>query len=390
MIQAAPSKELLFEPAEYEARMARVRAEMARRGLDLLVVHTAQNIFYLTGHYTFAIGNYQCALVPAEGEPTIVVRDLEAGNARTMSWVSDDGIVTWEDVDDPVAVTVNTLRERGLARGRIGLEEHSFYLTSWTATRTRRELSGVEVVDAGGLVELARRVKSPREIEYIRRACRATARGMRDAIDEITVGNTENDVAAAAFSGMVRDGSEFLTNDPIVTSGPRSGIPHTTFKRRVLEHGDAVLLEMGAAYNRYVGPLMRCAVIGQPDDQVRRFADVCVEALSNAIAAIKPGLTAGDIDEACRGTIERAGLYDHFRKRTGYSVGIGFAPGWVEGAVLSVQKEEPTVLEPGMVFHLPPALRMPGRFAVGCSETVAVTDTGCEVLSSFPRELAIR
>jgi Xaa-Pro dipeptidase len=389
MIRVATSKELLFEPAEYEARMARVRAEMARRGLDLIVVHTAQNIFYLTGHYTFAIGNYQCALVPLEGEPTIVVRDLESGNARTMSWLGDEAIVPWDDVDDPVEVTIRALRERGPARGRIGLEENSFYLSSRTATRIRRELAGVEVVDAGGLVELARRVKSPEEIAYIRRACRATARGMREAIDEIAPGKTENDVAAAAFSGMVRDGSEFLTNDPIVTSGPRSGIPHTTFKRRVLEPGDAVLLEFGAAYNRYIGPLMRCAVIGRPDDELRRFSDLCVEALNDTVAAIRPGVTAGDVDAACRGPFERAGLYDYYRKRAGYSVGIGFAPGWVEGAVLSVHKGEPTVLEPGMVFHFPPAMRMPERFAVGFSETVTVTETGCEVLSSFPRELAI-
>src|SRR5262249_54029848 len=189
-----------------------------------------------------------------------------------------------------------------------------------------------------GTVESVRRVKSPREIAFIRRACQATAQGMAAALEEIRPGRTENDVAAAAFAGMVRDGSEFLTNDPIVTSGPRSGIPHTSFKRRLLEPGDAVLLEMGAAYNRYVGPLMRCAVIGSvaegPPDDVRRFADVCLEALDNAIAAVRPGAASGEVDEACRGTFERAGLYDYFRKRTGYSVGIGFAPGWVECGVV--------------------------------------------------------
>jgi Xaa-Pro dipeptidase len=158
----------------------------------------------------------------------------------------------------------------------------------------------------------------------------------------------------------------------------------------VLEPGDAVLLEMGAAYNRYIGPIMRSAVIGQPTDTMRRFSDFCLEALNNAIEAVKPGNTIHDVDEACRGVFERAGVWDYYRKRTGYSVGIGFAPGWGENSVFSVQKDNPLVLEPGMVFHMPPAMRMPNEFAVGYSETVAVTPTGVEVLTDHPRKLAIR
>jgi Xaa-Pro dipeptidase len=391
MTETVSSKELIFDQAEYEARMQKVRQEMARRELDVMLVHTAQNIFYLTGHYTFAVANYQCAFITPTGAPVIVLRDLEAGNARSQSWLPDGDIIGWEDTDDPIELTLKTMRERGFAKGRIGLEEHSFFVSARTAACLRRGLGDAEVVDAGGAVEVARRVKSPREIEYMRKACEFTAAGNAAAIAEIQPGNTENDVAAAAFSGMVRAGSEFLANGgPIITSGPRSGIPHTTFKRRVLEQGDAVLLEMGAAYNRYMGPLMRCAVIGKPSDQIKRFSDLCLEALNDAIEAVKPGRTIHDVDEACRSVFERAGLYEYYKKRTGYSVGIGFAPGWGEDAVFSVQKDNPLVLEPGMTFHMPPAMRMPGEFAVGFSETVAVTETGVDVLSNFPRELAIK
>jgi Xaa-Pro dipeptidase len=389
-MSVAMAKDLLFETAEYQARIAKVREEMDKRGIDLMVTHWAQNIFYLTGHYTFAISNYQCALIPRTGEPIVIVRDLEAGNSRTRAWVKDENIVTWEDTDDPVAVTLQVLEERGLSTGRIGLEENSFYLSSRNAGRLRAELPQADVVDAGGVIEMVRRVKSPQEIEYIRKACDTTAAGMAAAMAEIQVGRTENDVAAAAFSGMVRAGSEFLTNDPIVTSGPRSGIPHTTFHRRVLEQGDAVLLEFGGAYNRYMGPLMRWAIIGPPSETQQKWSDLCLEALANAIDAVKPGVTTGDVDDACRTTFERAGLYEYYKKRTGYSVGIGFPPGWVEGAVMSVQQYGDVVLQPGMTFHMPPAMRMPGEFAVGFSETVVVTETGCEVLSSFPREMVIR
>ncbi len=95
------------------------------------------------------------------------------------------------------------------------------------------------------------------------------------------------------------------------------------------------------------------------------------------------------MDAACRGPIERAGFEPNFRKRTGYSVGVGYAPSWGEGHIVSLRRDDPTPLEPGMVFHMPPALRVPRRYGLGFSETVLVTETGCEVLTAFPRRLHV-
>jgi Xaa-Pro dipeptidase len=119
------------------------------------------------------------------------------------------------------------------------------------------------------------------------------------------------------------------------------------------------------------------------------MADVIIEALGAAIAAIRPGVTSGSVDEACRGPIERAGFEPNFRKRTGYSVGVGYAPDWGEGYIVSLRRDDPTRLEPGMVFHMPPALRVSRRYGLGFSETVVVTDTGCDVLTQHPRRLHV-
>ncbi|HZU17359.1 MAG TPA: M24 family metallopeptidase, partial [Candidatus Dormibacteraeota bacterium] len=118
--------------------------------------------------------------------------------------------------------------------------------------------------------------------------------------------------------------------------------------------------------------------------------DACSRALDAAIAAIRPGVTAGSVHDAGQRVIDQAGFEPNFRKRLGYSVGVGFAPDWGEGHILHLSREDPTVLEPGMVFHLPPALRRYAVVGVGCSETVAVTADGAEVITDFPRELAIR
>ncbi len=95
------------------------------------------------------------------------------------------------------------------------------------------------------------------------------------------------------------------------------------------------------------------------------------------------------MDAACRGLLEDAGYEPYFRKRTGYSVGVAFAPDWGEGHIVSLRRDDPTVLEAGMVFHIPPALRVPRQYGLGFSETVLITKTGCEVLTRFPLELHV-
>ena len=125
-------------------------------------------------------------------------------------------------------------------------------------------LETASYVDEPGLVEGARMLKSPLEIDYIRRAARYTEAGMAAAMETIREGAMDNEVGAAAAAALFGAGSEYLSADPIVTVGPRSGVAHTTFARRRINSGDAVLLEIGAVHHRYAGPLMRSAVVGPP------------------------------------------------------------------------------------------------------------------------------
>jgi Xaa-Pro dipeptidase len=132
---------------------------------------------------------------------------------------------------------------------------------------------------------------------------------------------------------------------------------------------------------------MRTVAVGGGSPRFPELAAVLDQALDAAIEAIAPGRTCGEIDQACRTPIEEAGLGQWFRKRTGYSIGLGFAPDWGEGHIASLRAGDPMQLEPGMTFHIPPAVRIPGETVYGVSETVAVTQTGCELLTSFPRRL---
>lgn len=377
--------EPIFDRAEYDRRRRAVRTAMAARGIDVLLCTTPENVFYLTGYQTFAYSTYQLLVLPLESEPFLVIRYLESFLADRYSVVRD--IVRWDDTDDPIAATIAALQARRLAGLRVGYEERTSIQPVSTWSRLKSGLD--RLVDGSGLVEQARAVKSPPELACMRQAAHYTDLGMAAGIAAAQTGATENDIAAAAFDAMTRAGSEYMAKDPIITSGDRAGIPHTTYRRRVLQSGDTVLLELSGVHNRYFAPLMRSGWLGTPDRRVADWPAVCLEALAAGIEAARPGATAGEVDAACRGVIERRQLWQHYRKRAGYSVGIGFMS-WIEGAIATLWDGDRTVLAPGMCFHIPVAMRIYGVATVGISETVVVTEASAEVLGRAPQDFFAR
>ena len=358
----------------------------ATAALDALLVVAAENITYLTGYETIGYSNFGVLVVRHDADPLLFIREMERTVAETTTWLRDFEI--FADDQDPLEQAVAVLRKRGWLDGRVGRGARRVLRLagdhgpvpatarpdSWTAPGSSRP---------------GRAIKSAEEVALIRQACRITEAGADAALAAIRPGVTENAVSSAAYAAMMAAGSDFFAGDPIVTSGWRSGVAHLTFGNRRLEPGDTILLELSGCRRRYFGPLMRGAVIGPVRDEVRRMSDVIIEALEAAIEAIRPGVTSGAVDAACREPIERAGFEPNFRKRTGYSVGVGFAPSWGEGHIVSLRRDDPTRLEPGMVFHMPPALRVPRQYGLGYSETVLVTPTGCEVLTNHPRRLHV-
>ena len=165
MIEA---KELPFPLCEYRARLERVRARMAEEGLDLLLIHGLSDQCYLTGYQTFDQVGYRCFFLPVEGEPAIEVWKTEAEGVRLNAWVEE--IVPWETGADPFAVTRRILQERGWTGGRIGVDEEALTLGGYR--RLRDAVGRAELVNLTHFVSAVRLVKTPREVEMIRRAWR--------------------------------------------------------------------------------------------------------------------------------------------------------------------------------------------------------------------------
>ncbi|MBW4082003.1 Xaa-Pro peptidase family protein [Paenibacillus sp. S150] len=378
---------LIFPEAEYRNRLRQAREVMEARGVEVYLVMNPENIFYLTGHQTFGIQSYHCCILSLDADPILVVRFLESFNSKYFSWIHN--IEVYDDHEIPAVVTAAALQKHGLAGLRIAADDASLFFPPAVRDRLNSALAG-RLQSSPGLVEACRAVKSPLELNFMRKASTYTDIGLKAAEDEARPGCTENDVAAAAFSALTQAGSEYVQIQPIVTSGWRSGIPHTTYQRRTLEPGDPLIVELTGTYHRYVAPIMRTVVTGRPTAKVEHMYAVCEEALAAVLGKIRAGMTSGEIDGVARRIIEKAGYLDNWRKRTGYSVGCSFPPDWGEGHIASLRYQDDTVLEEGMVFHIPIAFRDYGVAGVGISETIIVTRDGCEQLGHSSRELLLK
>jgi Xaa-Pro dipeptidase len=377
--------EAAFSKAELDTRVAAARKALAEAGIDIFIITSPENIFYLTGQQTPGYYTFQALLLAVDDEPHFVVRQLELNNLIANSFLAN--VHPYPDGTDSVTFTVDLIQRLGWQGKRIAIDERGWFLPVAAYKALLSRLGNLR--DGAGLIEKLRAVKSPAEIAAIRKAATYVDAGMQAGRTAMRAGASENDVVAAMMAAAIAAGSEYLGMEPLMSSGPRSGVPHGTWRRREIGLGEPVFYEMAAAHDRYHAALMRSAWIGSPPDEAQRMMDACLEALDAALAALKPGNTCEDVHRACQAVIDKRGYTDAFRKRTGYSSGISFAPDWGEWQVLSLYEGIKTVLQPGMVFHIPPALRVYGQFTVGVSETALVTEKGCEQLGTFPRELAI-
>jgi Xaa-Pro dipeptidase len=382
-----PYKEALpFTVAEYQDRIAKVRMEMRARGLDAVLVTAPENIYYISNHQTPAHDAFQVLLLPLEGEPTLITQRAEELIARGYSWV--ERVATYQHGEPPLEVTRSTLEAAGFGRDRIGVEKGSLFLSVQTYEALQAKLPHATFPDGSGIIERLRAVKSEQEIAYIRQAARVAEIGMRAGLEAVERGRHDVDLAAAVHGAMFRAGGEYMSYPPFIAVGLRSSVAHNTWGGKRLEDGDVVFLELSGVVRRYGAALMRCAVLGRLPPELERRNRIVHEVLEATIEAIRPGTSAGEVDRVCRETYARNGYT--VLKRAGYSMGINFPPGWGEGAVLDLSQGNPTVLQPGMVFHIPQPYRVAGEQTVATSETVLVTQTGREVLTNFPRQLVVR
>ena len=360
-----------FSTEEFRARVRRVHAEMEKQGIDLLLIHAPENIYYLTGYQTSGYFAYQVALIARGRDPELLVRFLERGNVTEYSWL--DHASTWKEGDDMAEVTLRCVRSLG-SHKTIGLEKQSWFLTAAMSEALSAGLAGARVVDASRLVAQVRLIKSEAEIGCLRRAGEIAEIEQRAALATIRDGVLETEVAAAVLSAGVRAGCEYTGLPHHIMSGYRYDVCHANWIPKPIVRGELVMLELYGCVERYHATQMRTVSMGPASDEVRRAADIVTEAQDVALAAMRPGASAREIDALVRKPVRK--IRPEYYNRTGYSTGIGFPPRTAEWDVLDFNEQEDWEIKEGMVFHM---LALACGF--GISETVAVTRSGIERLT---------
>ena len=393
--------DLPFERSEYQRRIANVRAAMRLRGVEALLVVDPRNIYYLTGVSSQGYTHFQCVILLPTGDPSYVTWDFEAGMAASSSWLSNPDRITWNETTGALAegswaVDVRTyaftgdsfeplvsiLEEMGLKDAQLALEMRSLTMSAATFERLRVALPKASFIDAFGLVEGSRLRKSEAELAYMRRAAALTDRAVDAGFAAGRVGAPDTHIAAAIMNSVYLDGSDTVCWGPIVATGPNAGIGHASFTGRRLRDGDTVFLEISASVHRYVSPVMRTAVFGKPTAEMARIRDAGLASLDAVMTTARAGVPASVAAKAGMAQLADVAGTVHFHNLFGYSVGIGFPPGWFETLGFDVSLQNDALLEPGMVFHVPLSLRKFAEFGVSQSQSIVITESGAEALSS--------
>jgi Xaa-Pro dipeptidase len=362
---------------------------MLARLLDAVIISDTENLMYLTDYQTTGYSYFQALVVPLDAEPFMITRELEESNVHARTWVE----VTrpYPDTGDAIQMLYSSLREFGLHDKHLGYERNSYFFPAYQQDRMHTLFSRAELRDCFGVVEQGRMRKSPAEIGIMRRAALATEAGMRAGWAAVAEGVSENEIAGEICRAMFVAGGEYPAVLPYVTSGPRTMIGHATWEGRMVQAGEHVFLEIGGCVRRYHTAMMRTVVLGELSRSMRHAQDVMKDALAEVEALIRPGITVADVDNTVRRIIVANEVGAQLITRSGYSIGIAFPPSWDEGYMMSLKPGDPTVLEEGMTFHIIPWMwGVDGDKTCGISDTIRVTDGGCESFFTLERDFVVR
>jgi ectoine hydrolase len=383
-----------FGRAEYEARIAKTRRAMAERGIELLIVTDPSNMAWLTGYDGWSFYVHQCVLLADGGEPLWYGRGQDANGAKRTVFMGEDQIVGYPDhyvqsaerhPMDHLADAV--IRARGWERRRIGVEMDNYYFSAACYAALQRHLPNATFADATSLVNWQRAVKSPRELDYMRRAARIVEAMHARIFELIEPGLPKNELVAeiyrTALIGADGHGGDYPAIVPLLPSGADASAPHLTWDERPFKKDEGTFFEIAGCYRRYHCPLSRTIYLGEPPQKFREVEQAVIEGIAAALEAARPGQRCEDVEAAWRRVIARYGIEKE--SRCGYSIGLSYPPDWGE-RTMSLRPGDTSVLAAGMTFHLIPAIWQ-DDWGLEITESFLVTDRGAEPFCRYPRKL---
>ena len=349
-------------------RAARVRENMKRAGLDQIVVSSTESVFYLTGIYVKPMERLLALYLTSDGEATLYANEIFG-----LESTPDLPVVTHRDGEDAVRDLAKAVRP-----GVLGIDKflYSKFLIALMSAR-----ADLKPALGSAPVDLARMCKDEAEREAMRHASKVNDKVMGEIQKQVRAGAVESELAAEVNRLYRENGG--IAGPQLVCFGPNGADPHHGGDETVIKPGDSVIFDIFAPVGRYWCDMTRTVFFGSVSEKQREVYELVRRANEAAEARAKPGVLLSELDATARGVIADAGYGKYFTHRLGHGCGLEcHEPPDVSGAT-----EVP--LQPGMVFSVEPGIYLPGAFGVRIEDLVLVTETGCEVLNKFPKELAV-
>ncbi|KKC00744.1 M24 family metallopeptidase [Mycolicibacter arupensis] len=365
-----------FDSSVYAHRLAAAAAAAAKAGLAGLVITPGYDLRYLIGSRAQTFERLTALVLPVSGSPTVVVPRLELAALRESA-AADLGIAMrdWVDGEDPYRLVAEALG--GPAAVAVTDSMPALHLLPLA------DVLGTTPVLATGVLRDLRMVKDPSEIDALRRAGAAIDRVHARVPEFLVPGRTEADVAADIAEAIVAEGHSDVAFI-IVGSGPNGADPHHECSDRVLQAGDIVVVDIGGPVEPgYNSDSTRTYSLGEPDSVVAQRYSALQEAQRSAVAAVRPGVTAQQVDAAARDVLAQAGLADYFVHRTGHGIGLSVHE---EPYIVAGNDDELAV---GMAFSVEPGIYFPGQWGARIEDIVIVTADGAESVNNRPHDLVV-
>jgi Xaa-Pro aminopeptidase len=365
-----------FDASVYAQRLQAAVAATADAGLAGLVITPGYDLRYLVGSRAETFERLTALVVPVSGDPTVVVPRMELASLKESAIVELGlAVRDWVDGDDPYALVTEALG--GPAAVAVTDAMPALHLLPLA------DRLGIVPVLATEVLRTLRMVKDPAEIDALRKAGAAIDRVHARVPEFLIPGRTEADVAADIDEAIVAEGhsaAAFI----IVGSGPHGADPHHEVSDRELQAGDIVVVDIGGPYEPgYNSDSTRTYSLGEPSPEVAQQYSVLQRAQQVAVDAVRPGVTAEQVDAAARDVLAEAGLAEYFVHRTGHGIGLSVH----EEPYIVAGNDLP--LEPGMAFSIEPGIYFPGKWGARIEDIVIVTADGAEPVNTRPHELIV-
>ncbi|HEY5739281.1 MAG TPA: Xaa-Pro peptidase family protein [Gammaproteobacteria bacterium] len=400
--QCRPAMELGFSLAEYDQRLAAIRARMAADNIDLLWLMAPESLYYVSG---YACEWYQ-AQSPKQWPATsgiavhvdhdhFILFDTpsEQVMSRFVTCSRDTRIFPIDNRRDGIGFIIDELQAAGWLDGTVAMELHSYRPNPVVSARFRAafEAGGAAVVDGSDILRELRWIKSPQEIAYIEQAARIADIGIAAARDTIRAGVTELEVYGEMIRAMAKAGGENPGITLPVLSGAKANTGHSLASRKVIMAGEQVNIDVCGVYWRYHANAARSFYVGEPPRDVRDYHARSAGVFDVIAGILEPGLTVGELVRTVRAYYDEAGIWSDAGWVGGYELGIGFPPDWVGNFVYEMSHtDSECVFEPRTCVNFESQFfspRLSGITYYIC--TLLFKDDRAELPVQAPRELLV-